>query len=115
VLVRGIALALGIAASSSTVCADAETDRPVFVTIVGQGVIRLRLAEGVTAPCDSSENRMLFDGRLGPGRYRWDTGAMNVCFQHTSRALPDSDWSDSRIIATVIRRHGPAEIVVSTE
>lgn len=105
-----------MAASSGTVLAATETDRPVFVTIVGQGAIRIRLAAGVTAPCDSSENRMLFDGRLGPGRYQWDTGATNVCYQHTSRALPDSDWSESRVIGTTrIRPNGAAEIVVSTE
>jgi hypothetical protein len=109
-----IALALGIAAITPAADADAGADRPVFVTVVGKGHIRLRLAVGITAPCDSTENRMLFDGRLAPGRYRWDTGAQDVCYQHTSGALPDSDWSVSRVISTTTRR-GPREILISTE
>jgi len=112
---RGIALALGIAASSAAVVAAAETDRPVFVTVVGQGAIRFRLAAGITAPCDSSENRMLFDGWLKPGRYEWGTGVDVVCYQYTSGALRESNWSESRVIGTRIRHVGPTEIVVSTE
>jgi hypothetical protein len=111
---RAFAIALSIAAFASAQRAEAEADRPVFVTVVGQGVISLRLAAGITAPCDSSDNRLLFEGRIGPGRYRWDTGARDVCYQHTSRALPDSDWSESQVISTTSRT-GPREIVLSTE
>jgi hypothetical protein len=107
-------MALALTAFTVAAGAEAGADRPVFVTIVGQGVIRLRLAAGITAPCDSSDNRMLFDGRVGPGRYRWDTGASNICYQQTSRALPDSEWSESRVISTTSRT-GPREIVLSTE
>jgi len=63
---RAIALALGIAAISTAAGADAGADRPVFVTVLGQGHSRLRLAVGITAPCNSTENRMLFDGPLAP-------------------------------------------------
>jgi hypothetical protein len=111
---RAVAIALTIAAFTAGERAEAGVERPVFVTITGQGVLRLRLAAGITAPCDSSDNRMLFDGRLGPGRYRWDTGAREVCYQYTSRALPDSDWSESRVISTTTRA-GPLEIVLSTD
>jgi hypothetical protein len=111
---RAVAIALTIAAFTATPRAEAEADRPVFVAIVGQGVISLRLAAGITAPCDSSENRLVFVGRIGPGRYRWDTGAKDVCYQHTSRALPDSDWSESQVISTTTRR-GPREIVLATD
>jgi hypothetical protein len=111
---RAVVIALTIAALTAVARAEAGDDRPVFVTIVGQGVIRLRLAAGITAPCDSSENRMLFDGPIGPGRYRFDTGARDVCYQYTSRALPDSDWSVSRVISTTTRR-GPLEIQLSAD
>jgi hypothetical protein len=111
---RALAVAFALAAFAAAARAEAGADRPVFVTIVGQGVIRLRLAAGITAPCDSADNRMLFDGRLGAGTYRWDTDAKDVCFQHTSRALPDSDWTESRVISTTSRT-GPREIVLSTE
>ncbi|MGO9835767.1 MAG: hypothetical protein ACLP1X_16310 [Polyangiaceae bacterium] len=112
---RGVALALGIAAGSATVLAAAETDRPVALTVVGHGAIRFRLAVGVTAPCDSSENRMLFDGWLMPGRYEWGTGADAICYQYTSGALRESNWSESRVVGTLIRHVGPTKIVVSTE
>ena len=111
---RVVVMALTIGAFTAGARAEAGAGRPVFVTIVGQGVIRLRLAVGITAPCNSSENRMLFDGRIGPGRYRWDTGARDICYQHTSRALPDSDWSESRVIPTTTR-FGPPEILLSTD
>jgi hypothetical protein len=115
VYARAVALALGIAASSATALAAAETDRPVFVTVVGQGAIRFRLAAGITAPCDSSENRMLFDGWLKPGRYEWGTGADVVCYQYTSGALRESNWSESRVIGTLVRHVGTTKIVLSTE
>jgi hypothetical protein len=111
---RAVAIALAIAAFAAGERAEAGADHPVFVTVVGQGIIRLRLAVGITAPCDSSENRMLFDGRIGAGRYRWDTGARNVCYQHTSRALPDSDWSESQVIPTTTRGK-PREIVLTAD
>ncbi len=115
VYARGVALVLGVATSSATVLAAAETDRPVFVTVVGQGAVRFRLAAGITSPCDSSENRMLFDGWLKPGRYEWGTGVDTVCYQYTSGAMRESNWSESRIIGTLIRHVGPTKIVVSTE
>ena len=108
-------MALTIAAFTAAPRAQAGADHPVFVTVVGQGVIRLRLAAGITAPCDSSENRMVFDGRIGPGRYRWDTGARDICYQQTSRALPDSDWSESRVISTTSRAGRPRELLLSTD
>jgi hypothetical protein len=111
---RAVAIALTIAVFTAAGGADAEAERPVLVTVVGRGVIGFRLAAGITAPCDSSENRMLFEGHLGPGRYRWDTGARNVCYQNASHALPDSDWSESRVISTRTRS-GPLEIQLSTD
>jgi hypothetical protein len=111
---RTIAAAFAIAAFTASAGADAGDDRPIFVTVVGQGTIRLRLAVGVTAPCDSTENRMLFDERIGRGKYRWETGAKDICYQYTSRALPDSDWSVSRVVPTRMRA-GPLRILLSAE
>ena len=82
---RALVMALTIAAFTTAARAEGA-NRPVFVTIVGQGVIRLRLAAGITAPCDSSENRMLFDGLIAPGRYRWDTGARHLLPAHVARS-----------------------------
>ncbi len=111
---REVALLLGIAASLAVVPADAGADFPVSVVVVGHGAIRVRLAAGRVAPCDSHENRMLFDGWVGVGTYSWATGTDFVCFQHTSGALREQDWSTSQLIPTVLRK-GPAEIRVSTD
>jgi hypothetical protein len=111
---RTVAVAFAIAAFTAPAGADAGDDRPVFVTVVGQGTIRLRLAVGVTAPCDSTENRMLFDGRIRRGNYRWGTGAQDICYQYTSSALPDSDWSVSQVVPTRMRA-GPLRILLSAQ
>ncbi len=111
----GVAFVLGIAATAVTARADAEANRPVFVSVVGHGAIRFRLATGRTAPCDSADNRMLFDAWLAPGTYEWDTSASLVCYENTSGALRESDWSTSQLVSTVIVKRRPAEIVVSTD
>jgi hypothetical protein len=111
---RALAIVFGIAASVAPVPADAGTDFPVYVVVVGHGAIRVRLAAGNTSPCDSDENRMLFDGWLGVGTYRWAAGTGFVCFQHTSGALRESDWSASELIPTVWDKK-PMKIRVSTD
>jgi hypothetical protein len=111
---RGVAIALGIAASVAALPADAEADRPVFVVVAGHGAIRLRLAAGRTAPCDSTENRMIFDGWVGVGKYSWATRSDLVCYEHTSGALRESDWSVAQVVATMTRR-GPLVIRISTD
>jgi hypothetical protein len=117
---RSIALCLAISLCSATVHADSGADRPVFITVVGHGSIRLRLSVGSTAPCDSADDRMLFDGWIGPGRYVWSTGADAVCFQHTFGALRQSNWSEPQVVGTTVRKARwlpprPTEIQVSTD
>jgi hypothetical protein len=113
-----IALAVGTAVASAAPLSDAQTDRPVYVTVVGHDAIRFRLAAGATAPCDSRDNRMLFDGWLRPGRFAFSTGADVVCYQHTSGALREVNWSEPRVVATVMGtkvRRWATEIEVSTD
>jgi hypothetical protein len=111
---RAIAFSLAIVASLVAAPADAGADFPVYLVAVGHGAIRVRLAAGPVTPCDSNEHRMLFDGWVRPGTYRWATGSDLVCFQHTSGALREQDWSPSRLIPTVWDKK-PAEIRVSTD
>lgn len=92
--------------------AQAGAERPVLVTVTGQSAIGFRLALGRTAPCDSSENRMMFDGALPPGRYRFETASEVVCYQYTSASFPTSDWSAPQITSTVITRHGPLTLTI---
>jgi hypothetical protein len=111
-----LAAVLGIVVTFAGGDANAAADYPVFVTVVGHGAVRFRLALGITAPCDSSENRMLFDGWVGVGRYEWITGVRTICIQHTFGALREVDWTESRLVSTVRGRGGkPAEILISTD
>jgi hypothetical protein len=113
---RQLAILLGIAATFAGADANAAADHPVVFDVVGHGAVRLRLAAGVTAPCDSSENRMLYDGWIGVGRYEWSTGASTICYQHTSGALREVDWSVPRIISTLPPRgQSKTEILISTD
>jgi hypothetical protein len=111
---REVALVLGIAASVAIVPADAGADFPVNLVVMGYGAIRVRLAAGLVTPCDSHENRLVFEGPVRAGTYTWATGSEFVCFQHTSRALPEQDWSASQMIPTVWNKK-PTEIRVSTD
>ena len=91
---------------------------PVSVTIVGHGAIRFRLAEGTTAPCDSSRNRVTYDGWLAPGVYAFPTLSPSVCYEHTSGAFRDVNWSQGTIVATLTGRRRyvhPVEIVIQTD
>jgi len=113
---RNLAIALGIAASFAPVPADAGADFPVFVTVVGHGAIRLRLAAGRAGPCDSSANRMIFDGWVDVGIHSWPTGSDFVCYEHTSGAWREANWSVAQLVPTMAgRRPRPAEILISTD
>ncbi len=91
---------------------QAGAERPVYVTVTGLTAIRFRLAIGATAPCDSSENRVMFDGTLPPGRFTFETGSEVVCYQYTSAAFPASEWSVPRVMPTRIRHGGPLTLTI---
>jgi hypothetical protein len=99
---RVFTLALAIAATFTTAPAQAGAERPVYVVVVGRGAIRFRLAVGSNAPCDSRDNQMLFDSWLASGQYLWVTTASLVCYQNTSGALRNSNWSEPRFVPTLI-------------
>lgn len=103
-----LAVVLGVMVASR---ARAGADRPVLVTVTGHTAIRLRLAWGRTAPCDSTENRMLFDAPLPPGQYAFEAGADMVCYQYTSAEFPESEWSVSRVAPTRMRQ-GPLTLTI---
>ena len=107
-------MAFGIAVTGAAAHASDETERPVYVEVAGHGAIRLRLAAGVTAPCDSTENRMIFDGWVDVGRHGWMTNASLVCYEYTSGALRESNWAIPRILATRLRGK-PLVIPISTD
>ncbi len=87
---------LGLA--TSDVRAEPQYSVPVYVTVVGTGSIRLRMAAGSTVPCDSSSNVGLYDGWVSAGR-TWlvQSPWSCVCEQHTSGAFRETDFSPSQI------------------
>jgi hypothetical protein len=91
---------------------QAGAERPVFVTVTGQTASCFRLAVGRTAPCDSTENRMMFDGTLPPGQRTFETGSEVVCYQYTSAAFPTSEWSLPRVMPTRIPHGGALSLTI---
>ena len=90
----------------------------VRIAIVGNGAIRFRLAEGITAPCDSSRNRVTFDGWLEPGHYAFPTLSRTVCYEHTHGAFREVNWTEARIVRTTVgyRYERPLpEVVIETD
>src|SRR5580700_9977014 len=59
-------------------------------------------------------HRMVFDGWVSVGRHGWATGADLICYEHTSGALRESNWSVPRLLSTRGRR-GATVIPISTE
>ena len=73
-----------------------ESSADVVVRSTSDVDVRVQLSEGITAPCDSGNNRMLLDGRLPAGStYRSAIAGDCVCIRFTSASFPNSDWSTS--------------------
>jgi len=54
---------------------------------------------------------MLFDGLLAPGQYVFEAGGELVCYQYTSAAFPESEWSVPRVAPTRMRQ-GPLTLEI---
>src|SRR4051794_15069732 len=94
VLITPIVIALSLASTSL----HARASAPVVVTVRG-AEIRVQVSEGLTRPCDSGNDRMLFDGRLKPGEtFRGAITSDCICVRHTSPGFRDVDWSESGLI-----------------
>ncbi len=78
--------------------ADTTPPVPVTVTVVGHGEIRLLVADGASRPCDASDNRVLFDGRVRSGdEIKLTSVTGSVCVDHTYGALRESQWAGASI------------------
>ena len=93
-IATGLLLATALATASSGLCANEST--PVVLTSASSVEVLVQLAEGLTAPCDSGNNRMLLDGPLAPGAtFRASIAGDCVCIRSTSASFPRSDWTTS--------------------
>jgi len=76
--------------------ADADVVTPIEITMLGPGAVRIRVASGITFPCDSGDNRRLIEGKFEAGSVvRATTPGHCVCFQQTFEPFSDTDWSAS--------------------
>jgi hypothetical protein len=93
-IASGVLLVSAITTAAGSLRANESAD--VVVTSTSNVDVRVQLAEGLTAPCDSGNNRMLFDGRLAAGAtFRSAIGGDCVCIRSTSTSFPNSEWSTS--------------------
>jgi len=83
-----------VVTASSGLRANESESAPVVVASASRVDLRVQIAEGITAPCDSGNDRLLFDGRLPAGAtFRTAIAGECVCIRSTSASFPNSDWS----------------------
>lgn len=72
---------------------------PVVITMNGDARLRVQVSEGLTTPCDSSNNRALFDGRLSPGEtFRTTIGSECICVRNTRSPFREVDWTTPGLV-----------------
>jgi hypothetical protein len=77
-----------------TVDATADSAAYVEITMLGPSAVQIRVADGTTFPCDSTNNRMLVQGKFNPGNVVLAvTSNSCLCVQQTFEPFPDTDWS----------------------
>jgi len=91
-----------LVASAALLAAGEGRARPplaVTLTVVGQGAVHVRLAEGQVAPCDSTSDRPLLDRWLQPGTsLALSVSSACVCVEHTYGSFPGEEWSPGRVL-----------------
>lgn len=91
-ILHGLVLAIVLCPSAL----NANESAPVIVTMGGDAELRVQISEGLTRPCDSDENRKLFDGRLRPGEsFRTSIAGDCICVRHTTPAFRNVAWTPS--------------------
>jgi hypothetical protein len=91
-----LVVALVVAPLACTAVARAEQPTVMVIRNVGVRSVRVQVALGPAFPCDSSENRVVFDGSVAPGTARvLELGdAVVACARKTS-AGTILDWGPS--------------------
>lgn len=75
----------------------------VEITMLGPSAVWVRVTQGATVPCDSSDNHRLVQGKFNPGEVIRTTTTDNcVCVQQTYEPFTDVDWSASRPVCRPI-------------
>jgi hypothetical protein len=73
--------------------ATAGSPTPIEITMLGPDPVRIRIALGLTFPCDSGDNHLLLEGKFKAGDIaRAQTPDACVCLQQTYAPFSDIDW-----------------------
>ena len=95
---RRAAIVVTMLAFGGLAGASEQGSAPVVVTMQSRGRVRVQVSEGVTMPCDSFDDRMIFDGMLGPNEsYRSSIASRCVCVRHTTDSFPRIEWRTSQL------------------
>jgi hypothetical protein len=93
-----LTVAIATLLASRDVAAEPTPKTPVVVTIVGHGSIRLVVADGAQRPCDSSDNHILFSGRVSADeKVKLESTTGSVCVDHTYGKFRESQWAGATI------------------
>jgi hypothetical protein len=110
------AIAAGLAVLGVPLRSPASAPVLIEVRVLGQGAVRVRLAEGRVVPCDSGENRPISTEWIAPGPPRFFRAASQcVCVEHTYGSFRDSEWSLGWIQCGPTRYATAMRIVVRTD
>jgi hypothetical protein len=99
VAVLALSFMCAFVASHSASADDAPPIAPIEVTVVGEGAVRVRIAEGTTAPCDSPDDKPLINALVRPNKPPLvvPTEAMCVCWEQTYYPFTDLGWSPTHV------------------
>lgn len=72
---------------------------PIVLRNKANGGVRVRVAAGIVAPCDSSSDTPMYSAKLEPGAVvnlaLWDGEC--ICVEHTQPPFTEVDWMSGRI------------------
>ena len=71
---------------------------PVSVTVRGAGEIWLVVTDGMSRPCEASDDRMLFKARVRAGDViKLESRSGSVCVDHTYGSFRETQWAGATI------------------
>ncbi len=107
---RALAIAVTILTIAPAADVSADEAAPVRLVLVGSEPVGVRVAVGVTIPCDSSANEPLYRGTLKPGTTELASSAVCVCTQQTYAPFVTTGWSPGTITCRPAKRRRVADL-----
>jgi hypothetical protein len=96
---RLVAMACLCAIGLTSAGGRATEPTPVVITMGGNARLRVQVSEGLTMPCDSLNDRALFDGHLSPGEtFQTTIAGECICIRSTMAPFRDVDWTTPGLV-----------------